>query len=117
MSKNTKNIKEVAKTLIRGKRIITFPLKHHCGYVSDQNDHHILDIRGWGFLQYADNDMGEALQDSIAEWVVTTLNSQFECDYCEGLGERTVSVEGENGTGEIIQDECPMCNATGYVND
>ncbi len=71
------NIKQVAETIIRGKKAITFPLKNHSGWISDQNGHHILDIRGWGFLQYADNDQGAELQDSIADWVVKALNEAY----------------------------------------
>ena len=56
------NIKEIANTIIRGERAIVFPLQIHSGWVSDQLGHHILDIRGWGFLQYAENEKGAELK-------------------------------------------------------
>lgn len=71
------NIQEIANTIIRGEKAIVFPLQIHHGWVSDQNGHHVLDIRGWGFLQYAGDNAGE-LQDGIGEWVVATLNKEWE---------------------------------------
>lgn len=32
-----------------------------------------------------------------------------DCNWCEYLGYRTVSVETEDGGGEIIQEECEVC--------
>lgn len=72
------NIQEIADTLIRGKKAITFPLQIHNNWVSDAKGHHILDIRGWGFLQYADDEKGAELQDAIGVWVVKTLNEAYE---------------------------------------
>ena len=72
------DIQEIANTIIRGEKALVFPLQIHNGWVSDQQGHHVLDIRGWGFLQYADNDKGADLQDSIGEWVVKTLNEAYE---------------------------------------
>lgn len=72
------DIHEIAGTIIRGEKALVFPLKVEEGYVSDQLDHHVLDIRGWGYLQYAENDKGTELQDGIAEWVVSTLNYAYE---------------------------------------
>jgi hypothetical protein len=72
------NIQEIANTIIRGEKAIVFPLQIHSGWVSDQNGHHILDVRGWGFLQYADKNLGAELQDGIGEWVVATLNAEYE---------------------------------------
>jgi len=40
----------------------------------------------------------------------------IECDWCEGLGERTVSVETDNGGGEIVQEECEVCHGRGVVD-
>lgn len=40
-----------------------------------------------------------------------------ECDWCEGLGERTVSVETDNGGGEIVKEECEVCRGAGRVAD
>lgn len=39
--------------------------------------------------------------------------SDTECDYCEGLGHRTVSVENEYGLGIIEQEECSKCRGSG----
>ena len=71
-------IKQIANTIIQGEKAIEFPLQINNGYVSDKQGHHILDIRGWGFLQYADNDKGEELQDEIGQWVIDTLNNEWE---------------------------------------
>jgi hypothetical protein len=37
------------------------------------------------------------------------------CDYCEGMGTRTVSVEQDNGYGEIQQEECSKCKGEGLL--
>lgn len=73
-----KNIHEIADHKIRGENVITFPLKHAAaGGIWDANGCHILDIRGWGRLQY-DTENGSQLHDAIAEWVVKTLNEAYE---------------------------------------
>lgn len=72
------SIKEIAKIKIRGEVAIKFPLQIHNGWVSDANGNHVLDIRGWGHLQYADNNQGAEIQDSIGEWVVKSLNEAYE---------------------------------------
>lgn len=70
-------IHEIANTLIRGEKAIVFPLKEPvAGMIHDQEGNHILDIRGWGRLQY--HEKGEELQDGIAAWVVKTLNAAYE---------------------------------------
>jgi len=71
------DIKKIADTLIRGEKAITFPLKITVGWISDQNNHHILDVRGWGFIQYL-GDGAEKLQDDIGQWVVDTLNKEYD---------------------------------------
>lgn len=71
------DIKKIAKTKIRGEQAITFPLQIHNGsWVSDANGHHILDICGWGFIQYL-GEGAEKLQDDIGQWVVDTLNEAY----------------------------------------
>jgi hypothetical protein len=35
---------------------------------------------------------------------------KYNCDYCEDLGYRTVSVENEQGSGDIVQEECERCH-------
>lgn len=72
------NIKEIANTIIRGQKCLVFPLSIAHGWVSDKEGNHVLDIRGWGHLQYADNNLGAELQDGIGEWVVATLNKEWE---------------------------------------
>lgn len=77
-SKYPINIVSLADTLIRGERAITFPLINHNGWISDQKGHHILDVRGWGFFQYADNGKGAEMQDDLGDWVVASLNWMYE---------------------------------------
>ena len=73
-----KTIKEISETIIRGEKALVFPLKlSNETWVSDQIGHHVLDIRGWGYLQYADDGKGAEIQDSIGEWVVKTLNEAY----------------------------------------
>lgn len=73
------NILEIAKTKIRGEDAIKFPLKlDFGGWVSDANGNHVLDIRGWGHIQYAEGNKGAEIQDGIAEWVVKSLNEAWE---------------------------------------
>ena len=43
-------------------------------------------------------------------------NRGEECDWCEGLGTRTISVEQDNGYGEIQQEECGKCRGTGTLS-
>ncbi len=69
---------EIKNTIIRGENALKFPLRTDYGRITDANGNHILDMRGWGYLQYADDDMGAKIQDSIAEWVVATLNAENE---------------------------------------
>lgn len=70
-------IQEVAKTMIRKEPAIKFPLKMgYAGDVWDAKSNRVLDIRGWGHLQYADDGKGAELQDSIGAWVVETLNTE-----------------------------------------
>lgn len=71
-------LKEIKNTIIRGEKALVFPLKIHSGRVTDSEGNHVLDIRGWGHLQYADNNKGEEIQDSIGDWVVNTLNEENE---------------------------------------
>lgn len=73
------DILEIVNTKIRGEKAITFPLKHIMGGIWDSNSHHILDIRGWGFIQYLEGEgKAEALQDAIGDWVVRALNENYE---------------------------------------
>ena len=71
-------IEEIASTVIRGEKALVFPLKEDAGtgWITDQLGHHVLDVRGWGYLQY--HEKGEELQDGIIAWVIETLNKEFE---------------------------------------
>lgn len=71
------DIKQLANTKIRGSSAITFPLHVYCGVVTDKAGNHILDIRGWGRIQYL-GEGAEKLQDDIGQWVVDTLNKEYE---------------------------------------
>lgn len=61
------------------KRLIVGPVKV-LGDISiwDAESTHILDIRGWGRLQYYEG--GEELQDKIAAWVAAAINEKLERD-------------------------------------
>lgn len=69
-------LQEIKNTIIRGHPALKFPLRVDSGWFSDANGHHVLDMRGWGYLQYADDDKGAEIQDAIANWVVETLNAE-----------------------------------------
>jgi len=73
------DIKEIAGTLIRGNKNIIFPLKYSSlgTMIVDNAGNHILDIRGWGRIQYF-GEGAEELQDAFGEWVVKTLNESWE---------------------------------------
>ena len=71
-------MKEIFNTNIRGDKAITFPLVNYDGWIADSKGHHILDVRGWGHFQYADDDKGAEIQDVLAQWVVDTLNKEAE---------------------------------------
>lgn len=70
------DIKEIVETKIRGEIALKFPLKINSGWISDALGHHVLDLRGWGYLQYADDNKGAEIQDAIGEWVIATLNAE-----------------------------------------
>lgn len=72
------DILTLSRIIIRGKENIVFPLQIHSGWISDQAGTHLLDVRGWGHFQYADNDKGAEIQDAFGEWVVKALNEQYE---------------------------------------
>lgn len=75
------NIHEIVGTIIRGEQALRFPLKRdHGGWVSDANGNHVLDIRGWGRLQYHEDgeEAAAVVQDAIGDWVVETLNAEWK---------------------------------------
>lgn len=72
-----RTIKELADIKIRGEKTLVFPLKRSESWISDSQGHHILDLRGWGFIQYL-GEGAEELQDEIGDWVVETLNKAYE---------------------------------------
>jgi hypothetical protein len=71
-------LNEIVGVIIRGEQALKFPLTAHNGWISDANHNHILDVRGWEYLQYHDDghDAAAALQDAIGDWVVRTLNEE-----------------------------------------
>lgn len=73
-------LKEIVGTIIRGEQALKFPLVRHGTWVSDANANHVLDIRGWGYLQYHSEGaiVGGELQDAIGDWVVKTLNEEAQ---------------------------------------
>lgn len=76
---NNMELNEIVGTIIRGQQALKFPLKlGAAGDVWDANSSRVLDIRGWGMLQYHPDGQEAAakLQDAIGEWVVKTLNEE-----------------------------------------
>jgi hypothetical protein len=74
------DILQIADAELRDGAAIVFPLRHAgAGKIFDVKDHSILDIRGWGRIQYHVDGITKAamLQDAIADWVVETLNAQY----------------------------------------
>lgn len=71
-------IQEIVSTIIRGEQALKFPLKINSGWIADANGNHIMDMRGWGYLQYhSDGEEAAAvLQDAIGDWVIKTLNEE-----------------------------------------
>lgn len=60
------------------KRLIVGPVTAINQMVSDSESNRILDIRGWGRLQYYRG--GAELQDKITAWVVEAINEKLERD-------------------------------------
>jgi hypothetical protein len=75
-------LKEIVSTIIRGQEAVKFPLVFESGFIWDANDHHILDLRGWGCLQHHSKgtDAAVALQHAIGIWIVKTLNAEAARD-------------------------------------
>ena len=76
------DIRQIANTLIRGEKTISFPLKYDDGSqtIFDAKNNMLFQIRGWGRLQYHSEGQEAAakLQDEIGQWVVETLNAEWE---------------------------------------
>lgn len=74
-------ITAIANTIIRGERALAFPLKYDdMGQtIWDANGGMVMQIRGWGRLQYHSEGQEAAarLQDEIGRWVVKTLNEAW----------------------------------------
>ena len=50
--------------------------------ILNSENHKVLDVRGWGFIQYLDN--AEELQDDFGRLVASLLNDKVkECDQKE----------------------------------
>lgn len=86
-------LQEIKNTIIRGENALKFPLRIDSGWISDANGNHILDVRGWGYLQYADNDQGAVIQDAIGRWVVDTLNDAQDQSRRELLEDLLITVQ------------------------
>lgn len=53
------------------------PLKYdsYGQMIWDSNNHHLVDIRGWGFLQYFED--GELAQDAFGQMIVDAFNEKY----------------------------------------
>lgn len=60
------------------ERLIVGPVTEYCQKVTDAEGNMLVDIRGWGRLQYFKD--GDKLQDKIAKWVVDAINEKLERD-------------------------------------
>lgn len=71
-------IQEAVATIIRGEQAFKFPLVNQHGWIADANNNHVLDVRGWGYLQYHGEGREKAaeLQDFFGDWVVQVLNDE-----------------------------------------
>lgn len=70
------DLKKLAAVSCHGQPAIAFPVHHGgAGMIHDVNSNHILDIRGWGRIQYEKN--GSQIQDAIADKVVEILNKEY----------------------------------------
>lgn len=58
------------------KKLIAYPVKFQIGKIFDANGDHILDIRGWGRLQYMPTP--ETKQDAIGEWIAEAINEKLQ---------------------------------------
>lgn len=79
MEEKKMTLKEIVGTIIRGEQALKFPLNRNFGqWISDANGNHIIDMRGWGYLQYHSDgpEAAAKLQDHITDWVVKTLNEE-----------------------------------------
>ena len=67
-------------------------------FLYDDNGHHLLDIRGWGFFQKFEN--GAQLQDEWSRWVRNALNEKAAREW--GVRKRWVRNIGQHY-------KCPVC--------
>ena len=59
--------------------VIAFPVRYDKGYstsIFDKERNKVLDIRGWGRLQYMEDR--HILQDEIGEFVAKAINEKYE---------------------------------------
>lgn len=52
------------------------PFKYINGKIFDSEDNHVLDIRGWGRIQYMDDS--ETRQDKFGDYVAEILTKAYE---------------------------------------
>lgn len=58
------------------EKLIVGPVTSYCGMMHDAEGSHILDVRGWGRLQYFEN--AQQLNDSIEAWLVEAVNDRLK---------------------------------------
>lgn len=75
------DIKKLAATVIRGEVAVQFPLEYNDfgQEIRDANGHLILQMRGWGRLQYHSDgpDAAAQIQDHLGQWIADTLNAEY----------------------------------------
>jgi len=62
-------------SLIKGLYRKPFHYDEYGQSIYDANNDHVLDIRGWGRIQYMDN--AEAKQDAFGRFVTKLLNDNY----------------------------------------
>ena len=73
--KTTEELREIAKA---GDFVLPFHYDASGQMVMDKEDNQVLDIRGWGRLQYLGAEKAASIQDALGELVCRYLNSAFD---------------------------------------
>lgn len=72
------SLKEISSVVIRGEKVLTFPLKYDDmgQIIFDAKNNMVAMMRGWGRLQYHPDGEGAAakLQDDIGRAFVDAMN-------------------------------------------
>lgn len=71
-------IKDIKKQFPLAFDTLKFPLKYdeHGQMIFDADNDHVLDIRGWGSIQYMDQPFER--QDQIGKMIVEVLNTLYQ---------------------------------------